>query len=88
MKMTSNASISVFAKVAGNPAAEIELPDGLTPLEKAGIELVQGAKRADRPIDSRLATRAWDKLYTSITPLVTGRVTPEELLNEVAQRNY
>jgi len=85
--MTSNEAISLFAKVAGAPAADVPSPEGMTAVMEAGIKMGGQAKNIDMPIDSRLSKEAWTFLVSSIGSIADGQVTPEEVLQEVVNKN-
>jgi len=85
--MTSNEAISMFAKVAGAPAADVPAPGGLTPVMEAGIKLGGQAKHIDMPIDSRLNKEAWTYLVSMIGSIADGQATPENVLTVVINKN-
>lgn len=85
--MTSNEAIAMFAKVAGAPAADVPTPEGLTAVMEAGIKMGGQAKNIDMPIDSRLSKEAWTYLVSMIGSIADGQVTPEEVLQEVVNKN-
>lgn len=87
MHMTSKNAISLFAKVAGAPAADVPAPEGITEVMKAGIAMGGQAKEIDMPIDSRMSKEAWTFLVSSIGAIADGQLTPEEVLNEVVNKN-
>lgn len=86
-EMTSDESVAVFARVAGSPAARVDLPRGLTPLAAAGFKLSESIERPVMPVDSRLTKRAWDKLYSSIPGIVSGSLGIDGVLSQVADLN-
>ncbi len=87
MEMTSNYAISEFAKVGGAPAADVEIPDGLSPLQSAGVKFSGEAKAIDMPIDSRLNKQSWDHIISNISNIVDGSTNAEEVLTQAALFN-
>ena len=84
--MTSNEAIAMFAKVAGAPAADVPTPEGLTAVMEAESRWWPGQ-------EYRYAYRltpeqeAWTYLVSMIGSIADGQVTPEEVLQEVVNKN-
>ncbi len=87
MHMTSKKAISLFAKEAGTPAADIPAPSNIPKIMKDGLAMVEQAKGVNMPIDFRLSKEAWTYLVSMIGPIADGEITPEEVLTEVVNKN-
>ncbi|MFV0504471.1 MAG: ABC transporter substrate-binding protein [Lachnospirales bacterium] len=87
MKMTSKESIAEFAKVGGAPAADIEVPEGLTPLQTAGAAFSGAANDIDMPVDSRLNKEAWNYIVSNVSNIVDGSTDARTVLDEAAKFN-
>lgn len=85
--LTSNESISAYAKVGGIPAANIELTGSYNKVMESGLEMSKAAKGLAMPIDSRLSKEAWTYFVSQIGSLADGQITPEALLAEVVKKN-
>ncbi len=87
MEMTTKEAITEFAKVGGAPAAKINTPDGLTPLQTDGAKFSSEALRIDMPIDSRLTKNSWDYIVYNISNIVDGSASAREVLDQAANFN-
>ncbi|MFV0519517.1 MAG: ABC transporter substrate-binding protein [Lachnospirales bacterium] len=87
MEMTSTETIAEFAKVGGAPAAEIEVPSDLSPLQASGLEFSSAAKTVSMPIDSRLSKQAWEYIVSNVSNIVDGSMSAQEVLDQAAEYN-
>lgn len=67
----------------GIPAARVSVP-GLSPVAQDGHKMFAEASTLNMPIDSRLTPEAFNVIVKQGTPfIVTGKKTPEDVLEEV-----
>lgn len=86
--LTSPEVMTRFIAMGGSPAIDCETPEGVTPLEKSALEMLETAESYRPAIDSQVTREAWAVLTEpGIQYIVEGQRTPEELLAEAKSIN-
>ena len=87
MAHTNKDSIRKYWNGYGQPAAEVEPIDGMTPLARSGYQFINSAKSISPASDARISQEAYNTLTAGIVEVVAGDRTAEDLINEVLKIN-
>ncbi|RIX50984.1 extracellular solute-binding protein [Paenibacillus nanensis] len=81
--LTNPASIKSIATAnGGTPAAAGVQPEGLPQAALDGFKMVSEATSINSPIDSKVTPETFSTIRANIQPVVTGKKTPKEALEE------
>jgi raffinose/stachyose/melibiose transport system substrate-binding protein len=84
--MTSPETMGLFEKIGGVPAVKCK-SSAPTPAKESGYAMVNGAKSTSIPTDGFLTPDAFNTINEGIAYVVTGKKTPEQLLEESKKLN-
>jgi raffinose/stachyose/melibiose transport system substrate-binding protein len=87
MAHTNSEAVTMYWGGNGQAAAKVSPLADITPLELSGLEYSSVATCISAPTDSRISPEAYNTLVAGIIDISTGKVTAEELLNEVLELN-
>ena len=87
MAHTNKEAIRTYWNGYGQPAAEVEPIEGMTPLALSGIQFINAAKSISPTLDARISQEAYNALTAGIVEVINGDKTAEELINEVLNIN-
>lgn len=80
--LTSKESIKLIAEAQGSvPAAIVDL-EGLNPAQNEGVTMIQNAGALELAADSFISNAAFMYISERLSEIVTGQLTPEEVLEE------
>lgn len=84
--MTQPEVVAKFVAVSGVPCINIEL-EAKTPMDQSGIDLLNNARSINGAVGDMLGQEVFGSIWHGLTYIVTGRKTPEQVLEE-AQKLY
>lgn len=87
MAHTNKEAIRRYWNGYGQPAADVEPIEGMTPLALSGIQFINATKSISPALDARISQEAYNALTAGIVEVINGDKTAEELINEVLNIN-